>query len=146
MECKRLPTPKYLKELVTELAKKEIIQKPSFVKIYWYEEFGKFHMSEEELHKILQSYVPSVKGVLSLLRFPQSMDASCRLTERYLKTYIKWISSVKMIKSFLRFCTGFDIIKLPIAIEFNDVDGLYVYQQLVLVVPPLAFQLLIQML
>lgn len=107
-ECRSRVISETLKNILLEIAHKELVQKPMFV-LDWWKDVVMQHIgfSNEELINIVQQYKPTAKKVTGLLHFPQSLSTTEREVQNHLKRFIRELNEEKLGR-FLRFTTGSD--------------------------------------
>ena len=101
------PNKNDIKEILRQVAHKELVQAPAFIAECWQSIF------RNELRPILKSSIktlqselqPTCRRVLQALEFPEQLTVTERETSEYLKKYIKSLSEEKL-QVFLRFVTG----------------------------------------
>lgn len=116
-KCRSALTKNNAKEIVMEIARQELIQKPYIMAACWSKSFDELKShpefsSEKSLGDLLERVQPNAKRVINLLEVNPSDDAE-RDIIGYLKRYIKGLDSAN-IKKFLRFLTGSDIIVVDV--------------------------------
>jgi len=129
-DCRVKPTKGNIKEVIGQIAHKEIIQQPMYVKECWYDGIQNCGISDRpDLDTLYEKLKPSVSKVLSVLEFPQNMSGQEMTVASYLKRYIREVND-QTLKVFLRFCTSSDLLLIdfsgnyyPISIRFVDLTG-----------------------
>jgi len=127
--CRKLPTQENAKDLILEVAHKEIVQKPQYVADAWREALKMMVKSKDELATIeglcdlYQTVAPTNRKVLSMLRAdPQNNSERAALD--FLKRFVRGMDTPQL-KSFLRYVTGADALCVPyISVQFSSLDGL----------------------
>lgn len=121
-ECRRKISEENLPTILTEIAHKELVQKPMFVIDCWRDIVRpriSFKMDYEQLATLYDDLKATTKKVLRLLRFPADMTAKQKEVEQHLRRYIRELEEEKLSK-FLRFCTGSNlIVSDSINVEFT---------------------------
>ncbi|ESO90461.1 hypothetical protein LOTGIDRAFT_164040 [Lottia gigantea] len=108
-DCRKIATADNIKYMLTEIAHKEIIQRPMFIIDSMRSVFvlKQEVIDLDEFTRIYARLTPSTKNVLSILRFPACMTDRQTLVANHLKRFIRGLDSYKL-ELFLRFCTGSD--------------------------------------
>lgn len=117
-----------LKVLISEIAHKELIQTPSYIREAWESIFIYNDTCIPNLTKLFSIYkdsLPTNKKVLKLFKDNASNDAE-RATFGYLRKFVKSLNESDL-KTFLRFLTGADVL-CPTALKnieimYTKVDG-----------------------
>lgn len=124
-DCKRQVTEENLKEVVVEIAHKELIQKPKYVSDCWLDILSpikSFISSKESLCQIYESLYPTPSKICRLLHANPINPAESEAVS-YLKRWIKGLDENSLTK-FLRICTGSDVILCEeIGITFTLLTG-----------------------
>ena len=113
-----------LKSLLTEIAHKEIVQAPSYIKEAWQYVYSRSEIFKDpiEVSDYYNSATPTAKKILQLLEVECQNDRE-RETLCYLKKFIRGISNDDLSK-FLTYVTGADEICVDkIAVGFSELDG-----------------------
>ena len=110
-DCHYLASEDTVAGLISQLAHKTLIQTPMFVIECWRPILKTLAdtLYPQRLVEIVEERVPTPKRVKELLKFPEQMTALQNTVARHLKRYIGESDS-SALKSFLRFCTGADIL------------------------------------
>ncbi|VVC44781.1 HECT domain [Cinara cedri] len=128
LECRVIPNENNLKEVLEEIAYKELVQKPHFIIKQFQLEFdnlGKMKLSgiltKEKLYKLYKSMEPTVFNILNILVCEYSYATENEIKiYGYLKKFIKSTTDDFRLK-FVRFCTGSDVITdNQIVVRFSD--------------------------
>ena len=126
LSSKRIPSNgSDLKKLVVELAHKEIVQAPSYIKEAWETVFSSFKLVDSYyiLTSIYDNSKPTTRKVLLLFK-KNDMSDNARESFDYLKRFIRALRQEDLTK-FLRYCTGADIICVnEIKLLFTNSRGL----------------------
>ena len=127
-DCRKLPTKSNIKQIILELAHKELIQRPQYVADTW-REVIQVYMAGKEISTIVglcdvyKRIEPTNKKVLNLLKVVPQTNSE-RTSADYLKRYIRGLDQ-SQLKSFLRYVTGSDVICVSsIGIQFTTLEGL----------------------
>lgn len=124
-ECKRLPTKETFRTIVSELAHKEIAQKPRFVIDCWREILNGL-MTDSELTEVYKKSEVTNKnfGTLICNGTPPHMDSNEDRVVSFLKKFVRE-GEKPLLEKLCRFCTGSDMITCEkIIIDFNRGEGL----------------------
>lgn len=125
-DCKRQVTEENIKEIVVEIAHKELIQKPKYVSDCWVEILSPikyFIPSNDALCQIYKSLYPTSSKICRLIRANPTNPAESEAVS-YLKRWIKGLDENNLTK-FLRLCTGSDVVLCDaIGITFTTLVGL----------------------
>ena len=111
-------------KLVVELAHKELLQAPKYIRDAWATVFANHPQfdSVEALTEVILRSQPSVKKVWEMLKYECNNNAE-RETIEYLKKFIRGLDYEKLCR-FLKFATGADNICVSeITINFSPLDG-----------------------
>ena len=114
-----------LQTLLEEIAHRDIVQTPSYIKEVWEVVFAdrNFVSAVSELEAIYESAKPTTKRVLNLLTADIASNLE-RETFGYLKRFVRGLSKDDLGK-FLRFVTGADVMCVDkIKITFTNICGL----------------------
>ncbi|KAK7886501.1 hypothetical protein WMY93_026122 [Mugilogobius chulae] len=123
-DCHHLPTESAIKEIVSQLAHKTLIQTPMYVIECWRPVLSTLAdtLYPQWLVEITQERIPTPKRVRALLNFPENMSPPQNNVAKQLKKYIGECDD-NMLKRFLRFCTGADVLfGQPITIQFIEMS------------------------
>ncbi|CAC5387040.1 unnamed protein product [Mytilus coruscus] len=126
-----ISTAENIKPLILEIANKELVQDPRFVVDAWKNVLKPLahRVSQQELNSLYQSVVPNTKKVLDLLQFSDALSSGQANTIRFMKTFIRELDS-EMIKLFLRYCTGSDLITKDIEESKIKIDYLHMEENI----------------
>ncbi|KAB0804069.1 hypothetical protein PPYR_01039 [Photinus pyralis] len=120
-DAKCLPNKHNLKVMLEQIAKEEILQKPSFVR-----ECIRPHLNYIKhilnIDYIFSAYQPTDRNIISLFKVDENLSHDKKQIVQFLKKFIKE-SDEKTRSSFLRFCTGSDLPIGKITIDFISTDG-----------------------
>ena len=113
-----------LKSLLTEIAHKEVVQAPSYIKEAWRYVYNHSEIFKDpiEISGCYNSATPTAKKILQLLEVECQNDKEKEIL-CYLKKFIRGISNDDLSK-FLRYDTGADVICVDkTTVGFNELDG-----------------------
>ena len=99
-ECKVLINKQNIKSIVSQIARKELIQEPSFIKECFFNTLMTYGL-EIDLNTIIEKLTPTTKKILAILDCEENEAPSFKL----LKKYIRELDDVNL-SSFLRFTTS----------------------------------------
>lgn len=126
--CRKLPTPQNVKELILELAHKELIQRPQYVADCWSVLLLKYLKGSDlsTAKKVQERYIalqPTTRKVIGMIQ-AKPCNNSERSALDHLKRFIRGMD-LTQLKSFLMFVTGADVLCVDtIDVEFTQLDGL----------------------
>lgn len=122
-DCKWLPKKDNIKQLLIDIAHKELVQKPSFVAKCFHGYLQ--HIMESELKGVYADLEPSPRNILSKIILSENDSSSPpKNVYEYLRKYIKE-ADLKKRSSFLRFCTGSDVVNGTILLTFTNTEGFH---------------------
>jgi hypothetical protein len=125
-DCKRRITENNMKDIITEVAHKEIIQKPQYVADCWgliVSDFKKYFPDVCSINKLYESIVPTNVKVISILQASPVTPAEGE-TLAHIKRFIRGLDEGKLA-TFLRFTTASDMLLTDtLKIVFNSYEGL----------------------
>ncbi|XP_078799413.1 uncharacterized protein LOC144990249 isoform X2 [Oryzias latipes] len=118
--CRRRITAETFPTILSEIAHKELVQKPMFVIDCWREiTLQHLSLTPVALTRLFSDLQPNSKKVCQLLKFPVDLTQNQKEVGNYLKRFIRELDEIKLQK-FLRFCTGSDlVITDSIFVEFQ---------------------------
>nr|XP_008198336.1 PREDICTED: uncharacterized protein LOC103314333 [Tribolium castaneum]XP_015840128.1 PREDICTED: uncharacterized protein LOC103314333 [Tribolium castaneum] len=117
------PSEENFSQLLKEIAHKELVQKPTFV-VNCFHSVISNKITQEQLAEIYNKSKPTSKNILPILKFEDVTSIEKEKVMGYLKKYIR-DSDENYRTSFLRFCTGADmIVGHEIKVSFSNVSGL----------------------
>ena len=125
--CRKVPNKENARDLILEVAHKEMVQKPQYVADAWKDTLvilkNKDMATREGLCNLYQKVKPTNRKVLSMIEAdPQSNSE--RAAVDFLKRYVRGMDQAQL-NSFLRFVTGANVLCVPhISIQFSTLDGL----------------------
>ncbi|CAG9763590.1 unnamed protein product [Ceutorhynchus assimilis] len=127
-KSKWIPSKDNFRMLIQSIAQQEIIQKPAFVSQCFKTELIEISSQIINLKEIYIKLEPSAKNVIAALELCDNTESASCNTENTKKIYgflVKYIkeSDEKIRSSFLRFCTGSNLITNKIKVEFIESDG-----------------------
>lgn len=124
-QCKTIPKPEQVKNVLEEIAHKELIQCPRYITDCWMQpcKMLKRDLSTAaDINQLYERARPSNKKILALLTSNPINNAE-RDAFSYLQRYVRGISQEKLQK-FLRYCTGSTMICVShITVMFSSLDG-----------------------
>lgn len=126
--CRKLPTPQNVKELILELAHKELIQRPQYVADCWSVLLLKYLKGSDlsTAKKVQERYIalqPTTRKVIGMIQ-AKPCNNSERSALDHLKRFIRGMD-LTQLKSFLMFVTGADVLCVDtIDVDFTQLDGL----------------------
>lgn len=122
-ECRRRISVDNLPTILTEIAHKELVQKPMFVIDCWREiTTPNITLNYAKLTKMYADLKATTKKVLKLLKFPEHMTPNQKEVEHHLRRYIRELDEEELSK-FLRFCTGSNlIVSDSLTVEFTGMS------------------------
>ena len=126
--CRKVPTQENAKDLILEVAHKEIVQKPQYVADAWREALMMLKSKDgmatiQGLCNMYQRIEPTNRKVLSMIR-ADPQNNSERAAVDFLNRFVRGMDQAQL-KSFLRFVTGADALCVPfISVHFTTLDGL----------------------
>lgn len=90
-KCRTRVTAETLRDILVEIAHKQLVQKPMFVIDCWKEVvmLNLTPLTHDELLRIFHNYKPTPKKVVGLLQFPVLMTSNQREVQNHLKRYIR---------------------------------------------------------
>lgn len=125
-DCKKVVNTTNLNQILTELAHKEIIQKPQYVVDCWKNVipfFLEYFPRLDNIDSLYERLVPTVSRVIASFRAEERNEAE-RDTMKHLKRFVRGLDKVKLGK-FLQFITGSNVmISDAINIVFTRLEGL----------------------
>ncbi|XP_077862693.1 uncharacterized protein LOC144344694 [Saccoglossus kowalevskii] len=125
-QCRKLPSADNMREIILEIAHKEIIQEPMFVADCWRKILLPLSSTicSDNINKFYEDKKPNPKKVIKLLQFPDQMNTEEKIVGNHLQRYIREIDG-SLLKSFLRFITGSDLMpEDPLNISFVKLSGI----------------------
>ena len=124
-ECKRLVTKENFRDVIIEIAHKELVQKPRYASDCWLDvlyPLKSFLTSVDDLFQIYKSLYPTPSKVCKLIK-ADPQNSTERESLSYLKRWIKGLDE-NVLAKFLRFSTGSDVILCEaIAVTFTSLVG-----------------------
>ncbi|KAK6196072.1 hypothetical protein SNE40_001367 [Patella caerulea] len=126
-----MPNKDNIRQIIGEIAHKELIQQPMYVKECWFNQLNLlgFTLGDSTIDGIYSKLRPTNKKVVNILKFPK-MDEVQTITSEFLKKFIRDLPC-DVLSKFLRFCTGSDNLTLDhdgnpkdISVIFNTLKGL----------------------
>lgn len=126
--ARRVPGKEGRRDIILEIAHKELIQRAQFVIDNWKKPLRlglgniPWFSSIESVNMLYESSTPTARRVLNLITAEPNTNAQ-RDVVSYLKRYIRGMDDEKLAK-FLRFCTGASMICVDgIRVSFSDLTG-----------------------
>ncbi|KAA0718503.1 hypothetical protein E1301_Tti013083 [Triplophysa tibetana] len=121
--CRKIPTAENFEQILRELAHKTFIQEPAYVLEQWASILEPLRRDLDEIEAVYTALQPTVKKILTSLKFPEEMNANQKEISKHLTTFLRQCDTKKQ-SLFLRFCTGSDLlIGKTITIDFTDLKG-----------------------
>ena len=120
-KCSRTPSATNIKQLLWEIAHKELIQQPMYVIKCWRPIISpkSQRISNEILVEKYRILEPTTRNIMKLLTFPEEMSCQQKKVSQYLKKYVKELDD-KALRKFLRS----DILLVDkININFHELQG-----------------------
>lgn len=109
-DCRSLANAKNFEKILDELANQEILQKPAFI-CDCFNTVIRDLIPLETLDSLYKASKPTSKNVLSILVFEEILAGKQKTVSKYLCDFIGE-SSQNLKMSFLRFCTGANMVLL----------------------------------
>ncbi|XP_047665713.1 uncharacterized protein LOC125140577 [Tachysurus fulvidraco] len=103
-DVKLLIIEKNAKQILLDVAHKEIVQDPAYIAECWSPVLKKLKLPPGGLNELMMSLTPTARKVIAILQHEKFNNRECQVMD-YLKRFIKHCSDVRLRK-FLRFCTG----------------------------------------
>ena len=127
LSSKRVPcTVHDLKTLILEIAHKDIIQAPSYIREAWECVFSCTNLVEsvEQVDELYSKLKPTPKKVLNLLELSESLTSKDEMTTfDFLKKFVRILRQDDLMK-FLRYSTGADVVCVEnIKVMFTKCSG-----------------------
>ncbi|XP_076095026.1 uncharacterized protein LOC143065375 [Mytilus galloprovincialis] len=125
--CRSAVTKESITRILLEIAHKEMVQECNFITDAWAKILSQLgqSLSYENLTEIYSKMEPSNRKVTKMLHFSDNLSNLEREVMNHLQRYVRELDKV-LLKKFLRFCTGSDLIldgKDTITVEFVVLDG-----------------------
>lgn len=124
-DAKWVPTKDNFKQLIQDIAHKELVQKPAYVCKCFKSEFQK-SLNTFEVKVLYDTLKPTVKNCLKMITLDkpeQELSQGEASTYSFLKKFIRE-SQENVRQSFLRYCTGADLPTNYIRISFTNSVGM----------------------
>ena len=125
LDCKHKPCDSNLKEIILEIAQKELIQKPQYVCNCWASILSALQVYFPDVNALCSQYesvIPTNSKVVHILKANPTCSAETDVLG-YLKRYIRGLEPSKL-SLFLRFTTGSDIMVTDtLHISFTSSEG-----------------------
>ncbi|XP_070543895.1 uncharacterized protein [Ptychodera flava] len=125
-QCKKDPSTANIRDIVIEIAHKELIQEPMFVIESWRAILRSVAntIGNMSLLDLYEEKKPTTRKVVKMLSFPDPISVEATTMANHLRRYIREVDG-PTLKRFLRFCTGSDIMPDdPIKILFVNLEGI----------------------
>jgi len=124
--CRSMVHEQNIKDIISEIAHKEVIQNPKYIIDIWSEELkNKMKLSKYSLEEEYKNKIPTPTNILKNLCCPEKDDNEIkRKIFGFLKKFIRE-ADLKLCTKLLRFITGADIITSTININFNSVQDCF---------------------
>lgn len=125
--CRKVPNKENVRELILEVAHKEMVQKPQYVADCWRLPLrslkGKKEFSTtEDLCNLYQRIKPTNRKVISMLKADPNNNSE-RAALDFLKRFVRGMGEAQL-SSFMRYVTGADVLCVPqISVQFSALDG-----------------------
>ena len=129
LNCRTVLTQTNCKNVITEIAKQELIQKPHIMLSTWQPILSELKMFEpfqspESLELLYESLKPTNKKVLQLL-VAEPTTGGERDALKFLQRYVRGLDTAILLH-FLRFTTGADVLFVKsMTVSFVKRDGIY---------------------
>ncbi|XP_055076722.2 uncharacterized protein [Misgurnus anguillicaudatus] len=107
-DVKLFITENNVKQILLDVAHKEIVQDPAYIAECWSPVLKKLKLPPGGLNELMMSLTPTARKVIGILQHETLNNRECQIMD-YLKRFIKHCSDVRLRK-FLRFCTGADLL------------------------------------
>lgn len=126
--CRKRPSKENVNSLISELAHKELIQRPRYVAECWRAVLSSYLKGSDlstakKVHDLFKALEPTSRKVLGMIQANPCNDNE-RSALDYLKRFIRGMED-SQLKSFLMFVTGADVLCVPdIQVEFTQLDRL----------------------
>lgn len=124
-ESKWNPNKDNYKQLLRDIAHKELIQKPAFVVKCYQNEWNGKSIHFEDMFILYEQIIPTVKNCLLKIELqePDNVNNEQNIIFNYLKRFIKEANE-SMREAFFRFCTGSNLPIMTIKVAFTDTTGI----------------------
>ena len=124
-DCKKSVSKENASQILTEIAHKEIIQRPQYVAECWKDILNYLKPSFPSVAALDELYdrlVPSVGKVIQRIKSQPNSDGE-RESLKHLKRYIRGLDPMKLGR-FLRFVSGSELLLFPeLQITFSQLEG-----------------------
>ena len=127
-KCFRNPSKENIRQIMSELAHQEIIQKPRYVLNCWYPVLKSLKVlpnfqSVEDVENMYEAKRPTAKKVVKLIQSEPATEKERQCLD-HLKKYIRSLQG-NFLSLFLQFVTGSDVICFPrIEVAFSALEGI----------------------
>ncbi|CAH1155552.1 unnamed protein product [Phaedon cochleariae] len=123
-ESKWNPNEDNFKQLLRDIAHKELIQKPAFVVKCFQKEWEYKITNHEEILELYEKIKPSVKNCLKKIELENSnITNEQNIVFNYLKKFIKEADDT-IREAFFRYCTGSNLPIMSIKVAFVETTGI----------------------
>lgn len=120
---RRTPNKENFKDIIYDIAHKEIIQKPKYIIDCW-EPFLANVMDITTLNSLYEKCEPKPKNIMNILEVADNLNSEESTVFNFLKKFIRE-SEKSVLEKFLRFCTGADLITdRKISLQFKNCTGM----------------------
>lgn len=111
-----------IQRILQEVSHRELVQAPMFICDSWHSTMNQLQIDPEQLDELYRQLVPTNRKVLKALSFPEQLSKPEMELRDYLNDLIRELEP-EMLKLFLRFCTGSDMmVKTNITVRFTSSD------------------------
>lgn len=122
-DCRRIPNKLNLKDIIYDIAHKEIVQKPKYIIDCW-EPFLTGLIDCQTLNNLYEKCDAKPKNILNILEVADNLRQEETTILNFLKKFIRE-SDKSILEKFLRFCTGADLITdRKISLQFKNCTGM----------------------
>ena len=112
-----------LYSVLLEVAHKELVQMPMFIIDSFRPFLQGLNLSKSDLDMLYTNLTPNTKSVLDCLSFAENLNETESKVSTFFRRFIR-DSSLELLHSLLRFCTGSDLVlEKKIIVTFNDLLG-----------------------
>ena len=118
-EAKKLVTADNIKDIILQVAHKELVQSPRFVSDCFNQVLHSTDLAQEDMTALYSKLQPNPRKVLRYLKFPEEMSQGEITLSSYVKKFVREMDDPEYLGLFLRFCTGSDLVTKDIQIRFT---------------------------
>ena len=106
-ECRVNPTRENIKDVILQIAHKQLVQAPAFISQTWTPiiQTNLKPLLPTSLKTMVETMEPTTSKVLKMVIYPPAAETQYKQVVGYLNRYIRGLGT-DMLKRFLRFCTG----------------------------------------